>query len=939
MDAAEPDEIVVFGPFRLDTVRRRLGCGAETVQLGGRAMDLLLALAARKGRLVSKQELFAAAWPNACVHEANLKVTIASLRRALRHHAPSTEFINTVVGRGYWLGGDAVVEQADTHPESAGPAVELPEIARIVGRDAEIAEVEALLASHRLVTIAGPGGIGKTTVAISAARRWGEGTGAPVTFVDLSRVTGNEFVAASLAAALGVSSGGDSLQAIVSILARQKALLVLDTCEHVLSAVAHIAEVLLARTHKVRILATSRQLLRAPSEKVLWLAPLALPPEDHCAGIAEVLRYAALELLVARAFEKGGYIPQDGDAAGLASICRRLDGSPLAIELVAPRVASQGAAAVLNQLEDRFLVMRREGRRGPQRHQTLLVTLRWSYALLTEQEAAVLRALSIFAGPFGAEAAIQVAANAGLSPIEIVDGLTGLRSKSMLAIDRRGEEPRYRLLDTTRIFAAGLLDMADEKPAVSSGHARHILDMLGRAAADQPDMPPGQWRKAHLGLIDDLRKAIDWTLFRSADPLLGIKLVAAGLPLWRELSLGEEIRANCDRALSEFRRMRSGDAMLELKLVVGSAAVSTYLSTDPERASALFQTAVALARDTGDPQAECRAIGAFATYELMRGRRETVADALKAMRAAAIRANRTTALWEEEQLRAQYEIRTCAFGAALARVQRLSQEMRGEAEHAVPQFQIHQRLNVAIQTAALHWLTGRPGEAVRVANLAAAEAREIDHGLTLIHCLAQGIVWTLVQCGEYPAVLPHIDALRRAIYRHGMAAWIPVADSYAAAIAAFLGNRPDPACLRSAFYGVRAGMTQIRHDARYAMLAEAMLANGQPGDAAEVVRHVFATSSEPWGRCELLRLRAATERAAGRDRSARETLVEALRAAEESGSLAWELRSAHDLAALLRDSGEAPEARRVLAPVYRRFPDDFETRDLRNVRRLLSELA
>jgi hypothetical protein len=257
----------------------------------------------------------------------------------------------------------------------------------------------------------------------------------------------------------------------------------------------------------------------------------------------------------------------------------------------------------------------------------------------------------------------------------------------------------------------------------------------------------------------------------------------------------------------------------------------------------------------------------------------------------------------------------------------------------VPRFQVHQKMNVQAQMAALNWLTGRPREAMRVAGMAAADARQIEHGLTLIHCLAQGVVWTLVQCGEYAAALPHIDSLRNAIYRHGMAAWVPVADSYTAAIAAFLGDRPDPACLRSAFYGVRAGVAQIRHDARYAMLAEAMLANGQAGHAAEVVRHVFDTSPDPWGRSEFLRLRAAAERAAGHDGEAEVSLVEALRVAEKSGSLAWELRSAHDLAVLLRDRGHARDALAVLAPVFGRFSDEFDTRDLRNARTLLAKLT
>jgi hypothetical protein len=673
-------------------------------------------------------------------------------------------------------------------------------------------------------------------------------------------------------------------------------------------------------------------------EKVLWLTSLGVPPDEDIHQLDAVLRYPAPQLLVKRANGRAGPAFGDVDAMPLARICRQLDGSPLAIELVAPRLATHGATAVLDQLQDRLLLLKRSDHDGPRRHRTLLEALKWSYSLLTVQEAAVLRICSVFAGPFRSEAAARVGAGSNVSPIEVVDALASLRSKSMLCIEHRDDDLHYRLLDSTRVFAAELLAENDEGTAARAAHARFVLETLDRAAADQRTMSLRRWRSAYLTLLDDLRSALDWTLRRSADPLLGVQLVAAGLPLWHELTLGEEIRENCEHALSEYRRLGCSDAALELRLVVGLATVSTYLSTDIDQTGLLFRSAVELAQRTGDPHAECRALGAFATYELMRCRKEAVADALTSMRVAAIRARHPAALWEEEQLRAQYEIRICDFGEALARVQRLYEEMRGEEQRAVPRFQIHQKINVQIQIAALKWMSGQPGEAVKFAASAAADAKDIEHGLTLIHCLAQGVVWTLVQCGEYEAALPHIDHLRDAIYRHGIAAWIPVADTYAAVISAFLGEKPDPACLRSAFYGVRAGVAQIRHDARYAMLAEAMLANDQASDAAEVIRYVFDSSRDPWGRCEFLRLQAGVERSVGRDALAEQLLREALRAAEGTGAPAWVLRSASDLAALHRDRGEIRAARTILAPALAQHSDSFDTRDVRNARIILNSL-
>jgi len=354
------------------------------VQLGSRAMDVLLALARNRGELVSKEQLFETVWPNAYVHESNLKVTVGSLRRTLREWCESSEYINTVVGRGYWLGTDSRLSKdlAESPPLLAST---LPEIGTIIGRDTAIAQLRDTLTQHRLTTLVGAGGIGKTTVAVAAAQLFEDDGGGSVTFVDFGRVASEEFVPASLAAALGITSHGiESSQAIVSILAKRKGLLLLDTCEHVRSAVAHMCDIVLANAPQVRILATSREVLRARHEKVMWLTPLDVPPSDHEHTAHSVMRYSAPQLLEARAFDKTGYRVSDADAGAIAEICRRLDGAPLALELVSSRFASRMAGIVLNELDDRFRTLRCHPSTAPLRQQTLLATLEWSYALLNQ---------------------------------------------------------------------------------------------------------------------------------------------------------------------------------------------------------------------------------------------------------------------------------------------------------------------------------------------------------------------------------------------------------------------------------------------------------------------------------------------------------------------------------------------------------------------------
>jgi hypothetical protein len=340
------------------------------------------------------------------------------------------------------------------------------------------------------------------------------------------------------------------------------------------------------------------------------------------------------------------------------------------------------------------------------RQQTLLVTLEWSYALLTRDEAAVLRAISIFAGSFDTDSVIRVVAHLGLAPSDTFDAIAGLRAKSMLSVDQTSGELRHRLLDSTRAFAGDLLGSHGELAAVSASHARLQLEILARAGAEHATMPARKWHATYGGQADDLRKALDWALYRTGDPLLGIQLVAAGLPLWHELSLGEESRRNCERALAEFERIGCTDTPLKLKLVVGLAAANTYLSADPARAIALFETAIQLARETADAGAECHALGALATYKILAGDQSAVSETLQAMRHAAIRANERSALWEQEQLHAVWEVHHCEFPASHRRLKKLRAEMRDHYEGAVPRFHIHQKTNVEVQFGALYWLMG-----------------------------------------------------------------------------------------------------------------------------------------------------------------------------------------------------------------------------------------
>ena len=940
--AAGEDHAYVFGSFRFLPRQQLLLRDGRRVKLGGRAMDILHFLLESAGEPVGKRALERFVWPDTFVHESNLKVHISSLRRALGETLPQPTYISTVAGRGYRFIPRVSIEPVVPAKVPSGGASlvhNLPAQRAPIGREREIERVASMLAKRSIVTLVGPGGVGKTTVAVAVAKRFEE-EGVGATFVDLSRVASEEFVPASLAAALGISFGGDdSLQAVVSILARRKVLLLLDTCEHVLAAVVRICDVLLARTADVRILATSRQVLGAQREKVVWLAPLDVPPK-HANTTEDILQYSACQLLAARASENSEYRFERTDARTIAEICRRLDGVPLAIELVSSRLANRTPDRVLDELDDRFRTLRRETPGGPLRQQTLLVTLEWSYALLTRDEATVLRAVAIFASSFDASSVMSVVHLHRFAPIDIPAAITGLRAKSMLSVvNQDSGEQRYRLLDTTRAFAGSLLDSQGELAAVSAGHARLQLEILTRADAEHATMPARDWRATYVDKADDLRRAIDWALYQSGDSLLGVRLVAAGLPLWNELSLGEESRRNCERALGELERIGCSDPPLKLKLVVGLAAVYAYLSGDPEKTIALFETAVQLAREISDVSVECRALSALAVYFLMPGRHDKVSETLHAMRRAAIRSNDRSILWEYEQLCADLETTRGDFSASRPRLEKLSAEMRDYSEGAVPRFSIHQKARIESHLGALYWYIGEPGQALRLTEKVGQEVMEVGHGTTLVRCFCYGIIITAIECHDYARARFYTEALKNTIYRHGMAAWIPVADVYSEATEALSGVNSSPEGLRVAFDQLRKAMVQIRHPSYFVTLANAMMALGQADDAARVLDHVFEKDTQPWVLPELLRLRAATARAFGRDADAETHLRKSLRAADEIGAFGWKLRSALDLAAMLKDRGALAEARQILAPVYAQFTDGFDTGDVRNARELLGQLG
>ncbi len=616
-----------FGRFRLLTRQRELRIGEQPVALGSRAFDVLLVLIEAGGDLVTKEELLARAWPGIVVEESNIQVQISALRKVL---GKDRNLILTVPLRGYRFTGEVRVvrEPGEVQGgEARLPPTNLPAaMSDFIGREAELATVRELLRHNRLVALVGTGGIGKTRLALEAARALLAEFTDGVWLAELAPLTDPELVASAMHAALGLQSGAGRWtgERLAAALRERKLLLVLDNCEHLIGAAAREAETLLAAAPQLRILATSQEPLGIEGECTLRLRPLEFPAEN-VTGLASAERHDAVRLFVARARAADPqFALSEHNAATVSMICRRLDGIPLAIELAAARSAALGIEGLAQRLDLRFHVLTGGRRTALPRHQTLRATLDWSHRLLAEPDRIVLRRLAVFAGSFTLEAAGQVVADAALPEWEVVGRIAELVDKSLVAADAAGPQRRYRLLETTHAYAMEKLADSGEFGPLARLHARYFHDALDTALAEWEHTPSDTWLEKFGPEIDNLRVALDWAFGADGDQAIGVELAAASHLLWSLLSLMPEGRARLERATAVLGR--ETPKALEARLWYGYG----FLSAGEPRGRAVpaLRRAVALLREAGEPLDLGRAL---AFYGLNLARTGALAEGLAAL--------------------------------------------------------------------------------------------------------------------------------------------------------------------------------------------------------------------------------------------------------------------------------------------------------------------
>ncbi len=493
--------IYQFGRFELRPATRQLLVDGQPATLGARAFDLVLALIERRDRLVTKNELLELVWPGLIVEENNLQVQVSALRKLLGQGA-----IATVAGRGYRFTLEPRQVEASLPSPLRVAKHNLPApVSSFIGRERELNDLRATLTQHRLVTLVGVGGIGKTRLALQLAADLVDAHADGVWFVDLAPVSDPRLVANACATALGVREepGQPVIEALQRFAADRALLLVLDNCEHLLLECAQLATNLLRAGRKLAILATSREPLHVPGEATFPLPTLPAPDPLGERSLDALREFASVQLFLDRAIDaRPDFALTRENAPAVARICRDLDGIPLALELAAARVRSMSAETIAGHLTDRFQLLKGGDRTALPRQQTLRATIDWSYDLLAPPERALLQRLSVFAGGFALDAAEAVGTGDVVAPIDVLDLLDRLVDKSLVAFDAQKE--RYRLLETVRQYALERLAESGDEAAIRDRHLGFYVALSELAGSEILGPKQGAWHRR----LDDERENV-----------------------------------------------------------------------------------------------------------------------------------------------------------------------------------------------------------------------------------------------------------------------------------------------------------------------------------------------------------------------------------------------------------------------------------------------
>ncbi|MBV8190688.1 MAG: winged helix-turn-helix domain-containing protein [Alphaproteobacteria bacterium] len=923
------------GAWEVDGERRELRAHGRAVPIGSRAFEIVEKLARSAGQFVSKEELVAHVWRGAVVEENTIRVHIHAIRKAL---GPDRTLLNTASGRGYRLLGRWTAKQAndsradrsiDTQPLRQVVRDSLPAaVSDMIGRGPVLLQLLDLVSAFRMVTLTGPGGIGKTALALELVRTLTGEFDRAVCVVDLSSLADAALVASTVATVLGLNSLGNEVTPdhIARAIGQAKLLLLLDNCEHVIGAAAIVAEAIIQRCPHVSLLATSREVLKIAGEHVFRVPALEIPdPDDQKEHLS---RRSAVELFVARTQALDSrFTLSSTNASAVALICRRLDGIPLAIEFAAARAATLGVHQVAAGLRDRFGLLISPRRSALPRHRTLRATLDWSYQLLSDAERAFLRRIAIFAGSFTLDDAAAITETAGA-----IEWLADLVDKSLVVAEPRGSIPLYKLLDTTRVYALEKLAASGESDAVSRRHAKYYREIFERAEHEFERRATGELLADYAWRINNLRAAIEWGFSETGDSACAVALTAAALPLWMHMSQFEECRRRIEQALAALADTVPAEERHEMRLLsaLGTSLMEGGGSVSVAEAS--WERALLLARSTGNVDYELRSLWGL---WLIRDK-----DALDIARQFSVLATSSTSRMLGDRMMAishhyrgnQVEARGYLSSPTSSLRMPLPPEYR---------FMSLERPLMA----RILWLQGYPEQAAKAAAQAVEEETAYGQVNSLCLALVRGACPVALWIGDLELSRRYIDLLNEQSANHALTRWRHWGRCFQGMLMARQGD------VAGGLNFIRAGVGEISAENEWRkmliFLPEMASMLGRSGRLEDGIAEIELAldrserTAEGWIRPELRRVKGellTLRNTPGAKREAETCFQEALEEARAQGALAWELRAAASLARLMRDEGRTTELADILGPIYGRFTEGFTMPDLREARALLDGL-
>ena len=920
-DDARPAKPIRFGPFQLFPERPLLQRDGVTLRLGSRALALLVALVSRRGELVSKDALLAEVWPKTFVEEANLRVHIAVLRKALGDSNDPPQYIANVAGRGYRFVAPVsdAIEGAGAASRAARPAAGTS-LTRLIGRGEEVATLVDRVVRRRLITVSGPGGIGKTSVALAVIDRVEEAFEDGIAIVDLGAAASDETgLPQAVAIALKVSAPADDpMPALVAFLKDKNTLLVLDNCEHIIDAVTETAEQLLRQCSRLHILATSTEPMRAEGEWIYRLLPLAVPSEAENLTTQDALMIPAIELFVERAAASSeAFQFTDEDVPLVSEICRRLDGNPLAMEIAAASVEAFGLRDLAAHLDDRFDLLVRGRRTAAPRQQTLRNLLDWSHGTLSESEQTTLRRLSVFRGAFTLDAAGAVSGARG-NALAVMNDVASLVRKSLLVVNVVAAQATYRLLDSTHAYARDKARQAGELDGLSQLHATYFEALLQRAEADWPASSRSEWLERYGYVIDDARAATDWALGPDGEPAQGVRLTSLLLPLCFQFGLIEEVNERTDGALALAADVEPRELLAEIKLRVSRSTLGQTRGTQLPQEDPDLIEALRLAALSGVTANRVSPLTKIAIHHLNLGNYDEGLRCADDALAAVEHSDDDLVRLGVNRVLAQ----AADMAGVHARARRLAHQVVLHPARNIPllfgSLQIERQISMRVVLARSMWMQGLADQAKVVALEALRLARDDGpNAIGLAISLGAGPVALWSGLDDEAENLS--NELREKSDRYTLGMYALWAQIFEHVLARRRGDPPQPI----------APTITLHFDSLVTF--DPQLLND---DSLERARGGRAG----WANPEILRaaaLRQAASRHSGQRDEVWATLEQSLALASARGALAWELRTATTMAEMLRGEGREADALARLEPVYSRLVEGHRTADALRARDIL----